>query len=229
MTGFSPRIHPPRIITRWFPSAVWKLDSFEKNVYLTFDDGPIPDVTPWVLDLLRKEEVRATFFCVGENVARYPDIYDEIIRQGHSVGNHTFSHLKGRSCSAIEYFDNIDAAADYIDSNLFRPPHGLMTIEQYKYLSGHYKIIMWDIVSRDFDRNTTPDEVYNNVNRFVSRGSIITFHDSVKAFHNLRTALPRVIKMLKDKGYRLEPIPYSGKVDIILQNERCTGNFLGAS
>ena len=229
MTGFSPRIHPPRIITRWFPGAFWKLNPHENNVYLTFDDGPIPGITPWVLDLLHKEDIRATFFCVGENVVRNPDIYNQIIRQGHSVGNHTHNHLKGRSCNAAEYYTNIEAAAEYIDSNLFRPPHGLMTVEQYRYLSEHYKIIMWDIVSRDFDRNSTPEQVYDNVNRFVSRGSIIIFHDSVKAFPNLKVALPRVIKMLKDKGYRLVPIPYSGKEDVILQQERYTGNFFRAS
>lgn len=229
MTGFSPRIHPPGIITRWFPGAFWKLNPHEKNVYLTFDDGPIPGITPWVLDLLQKEDVRSTFFCVGENVVRHPDIYNQIIHMGHSVGNHTYNHLKGRSSSAEEYYASIEAAAEHIDSDLFRPPHGLMTIEQYRYLSEHYKIIMWDIVSHDFDRNSTPEQVFENVNRFVSNGSIITFHDSVKAFPNLKMALPRVIKMLKDKGYRMDPIPYSGKEDILLQQEKHTGSFFRAS
>lgn len=229
MTGFSPRIHPPRFITRWFPGAVWKLNPQENNVYLTFDDGPIPGITPWVLELLQKEDVQATFFCVGENVARHPVIYEQIIGQGHSVGNHTFNHLKGRSCSAAGYYANIERAAEYIDSDLFRPPHGLMTFEQYRYLSEKYRIIMWDVVSRDYDQDSTPEQVFDNVLRFVSEGSVITFHDSVKAFPNLKTALLRVIKMLKDKGYGLLPIPYSGKEDVILQQNRYNGNFFRAS
>jgi len=180
-------------------------------VFLTFDDGPIPEVTPWVLDLLKKEDIKATFFCVGENVQKYPGIYQQILDEGHSVGNHTFNHLQGIKTNNQDLFSNIEKAANYIHSDLFRPPHGLLKPSQYKYLKKKYRIIMWDLISCDYDKWIKPGEVLKNVTDFVRPGSIITFHDSEKARINLMKALPLSIQWMKEQGYRFEAIPYSQK------------------
>jgi peptidoglycan-N-acetylglucosamine deacetylase len=208
MRGWAPLIHPPACITRWFPEATWNLRNGENKVYLTFDDGPVPDITPQVLEILNKESAGATFFCVGENVSRYPEIFDMVLQQNHSVGNHTYNHLQGLKTSPHEYFQNIAKAGSIINSNLFRPPHGLLKYSQYKVLSKQYKIIMWDVLSMDHHPRTTSARLIRDVTRFARDGSIITFHDSVKSIAKLKAALPLVIKMLKDKGYSLQPIPY---------------------
>jgi peptidoglycan/xylan/chitin deacetylase (PgdA/CDA1 family) len=184
------------------------MDEHQRVVYLTFDDGPVPQVTPWVLDLLEKESIQATFFCVGENVQKYPALYQQILAGGHSVGNHTFNHLQGIKCGNEHYFSNIDTAGNYIDSDLFRPPHGLMGASQYKHLKTRYRIIMWDLISCDYDGRLKPAKVLKNVVDFVRPGSIITFHDSVKAKVNLFEALPESIGWMKEQGYRFEAIPY---------------------
>ncbi|MDR1860402.1 MAG: polysaccharide deacetylase family protein [Bacteroidales bacterium] len=172
-----------------------------KTVYLTFDDGPVPEVTPWLLDLLKEQDIKACFFCVGENVKKHANIYLRILREGHLTGNHTFNHLVGLKTTVKEYVDNVELAARYIKSALFRPPHGFLRRGQYQILSGRYRIIMWDVVSCDYRRTLTPVHVVDNVMQHVRPGSIITFHDSLKAERNLRIALPDVIKKLKEEGY----------------------------
>jgi peptidoglycan/xylan/chitin deacetylase (PgdA/CDA1 family) len=211
MKRFDPRVRLPGFITSLFREAVWRLDETDRTVYLTFDDGPIPEVTPWVLELLRKEDLRATFFCVGENVVRYPDIYRQIIDDGHSVGNHTYNHWQGLRKTDHEYFDNISKAGECINSDLFRPPHGWMKTSQYFYLRKHYRIIMWDLISCDYDTQFSPSEVFRNVTDFVRPGSIITFHDSIKAKRNLTEALPAAISWMREQGYRFEAITYNTK------------------
>lgn len=209
MTRFAPHIHPPKLITRIYPKALWRFPQGDNAVYLTFDDGPVPEATPWILDLLEKENVKATFFCVGENVVKHPFLYAQILEQGHSVGNHTFNHLQGLRTANGIYLDNIEKAAQYIDSSLFRPPHGLMTPMQYKALVTKYKIVMWDVISGDINPNSTSRDIIGNISDFVTDGSIITFHDSIRTISNLRKILHRTIKALKDSGFHLKPIPFS--------------------
>ena len=212
MKCLDPRVRLPGFLTSLFKEAVWRFKEVGQTVYLTFDDGPIPEVTPWVLDLLDKEAIKATFFCVGENVQRYPDVYRQIVERGHSVGNHTFNHLQGYKQVDQDYFNNIEKAGNYIDSDLFRPPHGLLKVSQYNYLKKKYRVIMWDLITCDYDSRLKPEEVLKNVTDFVRTGSILTFHDSEKAKYNLMNALPPAIKWIKDQGYRFEAIPYNQKL-----------------
>ncbi len=209
MKRFNPRVRLPGLFTGLFRNAVWRMDPTKQVVYLTFDDGPIPEITPWVLGLLRKENIRATFFCVGENVQKYPDVYKQILDAGHSVGNHTFNHIQGFRKTDQEYFSNIEKAAGYIDSDLFRPPHGRIKPTQYHHLKRHFRIIMWDVVSCDYDARLTPEKVFSNIRHFVRPGSVITFHDSIKAEKNLKEVLPWAIRWMKEQGYRFEAIPYT--------------------
>ena len=203
-----PHVQLPGFITSWFPKAIWNIKSNKKVVYLTFDDGPIPEVTPCVLNLLEQDNIPATFFCVGENVKKHTEIYYQILKKGHAVGNHTYNHIKGFKSKNIEYYRNIDKAGEFINSNLFRPPYGLFTKQQYKFLSLKYKIIMWDIISYDYDQKLSGEDVVQNVMKNVRPGSIITFHDSIKAEKNLCYALPHIIRLLKEQGYDFRKIEY---------------------
>ena len=211
MQRFDPRIRLPQLLTRCFSGALWRLPEDEMKVVLTFDDGPIPEVTPWVLDLLKKEKIKACFFCVGENVERYPDVYQRILDEGHQTGNHTFNHLQGLKTSNGVFFNNIEKAAGYIHSNLFRPPHGWMRKSQFNELRKYYQVVMWDIISGDYRQDLTPEIVAQNVLDFVRPGSIITFHDSIKALGNLTHALPLVIEKLKESGYQFVRLPQASK------------------
>lgn len=198
---------PPVLYRILFPEAVWRIKRKKRRVvYLTFDDGPVPEVTPWVLDTLDKYGVKATFFMVGDNVARNPQLFEEIKRRGHCYGNHTMNHLQGMKTTRDDYMHNIDQANELIDSTLFRPPHGLMKWSQARAIKERYNIIMYDLVTRDYSRNLNGDEVLANVRRYVRNGSIIVFHDSLKAEKNLRYALPRAIEWLKEQGYEFETI-----------------------
>lgn len=212
MNCYDPRVRLPGFFTSFFTDAVWRFKEAGQAVYLTFDDGPIPEVTPWVIDLLEKEEIKATFFCVGENVQKHPDVYQQILDAGHSVGNHTFSHLQGIKQVDQEYFSNIEKAERFINSDLFRPPHGLLKASQYNYLKKKYRMIMWDLITCDYDYSIKPEKVVKNVKDFVRPGSIVTFHDSQKAKFNLMNALPPSIKWMKDQGYCFEAIPYNKKL-----------------
>jgi len=209
MKRFDPRVRLPGFITSLFRGATWRFDQTKRMVYLTFDDGPIPEVTPWVLELLRKEDIKATFFCVGENVVRYPEVYQQILNDGHSVGNHTYNHWQGLKKENQEYFSNIEKAGEYINSDLFRPPHGWLKPSQYRYLKKRFRIVMWDLISCDYDSRFSSEVVLGNIKDFVRPGSVITFHDSIKAWKNLKRALPESISWLKEQGYRFEAIPYS--------------------
>ena len=198
---------PPLLYRILFPEAVWRIKHKKRRVvYLTFDDGPVPEVTPWVLDTLDHYGVKATFFMVGDNVARNPQLFDEIKRRGHGYGNHTMNHLQGMKTTLADYILNIDQANELIDSSLFRPPHGLMKWSQARAIKERYNIIMYDLVTRDYSRQMNGEEVLANVRRYVRNGSIIVFHDSLKAEKNLRYALPRAIEWLKEQGYEFETI-----------------------
>lgn len=180
------------------------MDSNERSVYITFDDGPIPESTPFILQTLAEFDIRATFFMVGDNVRKYPDLYRQIVAAGHQVGNHTYHHLGGFKHLAKTYIDDVERANDLIGSHLFRPPHGFMTHSEFLWLRRKYRIIMWDLVTRDYSKWLTADDVYNNVRRYTRNGSIITFHDSLKSIDKLRTALPRSLQWLKEQGYEFK-------------------------
>ena len=196
-------IEQPAIYLRGlYPRALWRMDRHEKVVYLTFDDGPIPESTPFILDTLRQYDVKATFFMVGDNVRKHPELYDRIMTEGHQVGNHTHNHISGFRHSLRDYSFNVEKANAYIRSHLFRPPHGWMRLPQYALLSRKYKVVMWDLVTRDYSKWITAQGVVNNIKRYTRPGSIITFHDSLKSIDKLRTALPASIEWLREEGYR---------------------------
>ena len=198
-------IEQPAIWLRWlYPRATWRMDKNERAVYLTFDDGPIPEATPFILKTLAEFGVHATFFMVGDNVRKHPELYDQIVAAGHQVGNHTFNHWGGFKHTTRSYSENVQKANDLIHSHLFRPPHGWMRWEQYFWVGRKYRIVMWDLVTRDYSKRMRPEQVLNNVKRYARNGSIITFHDSLKSIDKLHYALPESLRWLKEQGYEFK-------------------------
>lgn len=198
-------VSPPLIYRLCYRRALWRGDSFDSQgrplVYLTFDDGPIPEVTPRVLELLAEYGVRATFFMVGDNVRRHPQLLQQVLDAGHAVGNHTMHHLQGLRCGTRRYLRDIEQAADIIPSKLFRPPHGLMRRRQYWALLKRYKIVMQTLITCDYDAALTADDIVTNVKRHLQPGVIIVLHDSLKAHPRMLQALPRILTHIKDQGY----------------------------
>jgi peptidoglycan/xylan/chitin deacetylase (PgdA/CDA1 family) len=200
-------VQPPKWTRLILPGLSWQEPASEPSVYLTFDDGPIPEITPWVLDRLDECNVKATFFCVGENVMKHPQVYHEILKRGHRVGNHTFNHLSAWNCSSAEYFNNIALAEHYIKSNLFRPPHGKLFPWQILKLKRKFKkIVMWDVLTYDFVQNMESSKVLNHIKLHARNGSIIVFHDSLKAREHLENTLVDAINHLKEKGFQFKLI-----------------------
>ncbi|MCM1355454.1 MAG: polysaccharide deacetylase family protein [Staphylococcus sp.] len=199
---------PPFFYRLLFTEAIWRiLHRGKRVVYLTFDDGPVPEETPWVLDVLDSFDVKATFFMVGDNVRKHPEVFEEVKRRGHAYGNHTMHHLQGLKVSATTFFRDITEADQLIGSPLFRPPHGIISPWQTKLIKRHYNIIMYDVVTRDYSKRLTGEQVLANVKRYTRNGSIIVFHDSLKAHDRMRYALPRAIQWLKDEGYEFRMLP----------------------
>jgi peptidoglycan-N-acetylglucosamine deacetylase len=199
-------IKTPWIAKKIFSSYVWSLPADDDVVYLTFDDGPHPIITPWVLNQLKTNEVKATFFCIGNNIEKYPEVFQQILDEGHSVGNHTYCHLNGWQTDDKKYLDDVSKASQLVKTNLFRPPYGRIKNSQAKKIpsamqTGDAKIIMWDVLSADFDTSFTPEQCLKNVIENVTRGSIIVFHDSEKAYENLRYTLPKTLESLKQTGF----------------------------
>lgn len=188
------------------PGLTWKIPAVENEVYLTFDDGPHPTITPFVLNQLRQHNAKATFFCIGKNVQLYPKVYEQILSEGHRIGNHTHNHLNGWKTENNLYSENVLLAKKQIDSNLFRPPYGKILRSQVRQLKGSFKIIMWDVLSGDFDVKLSPQKCLQNVLTNTSAGSIIVFHDSEKAFARLQYVLPNALKFFAEKGYLMEAI-----------------------
>lgn len=198
-------IEQPAKWLRWlYPNALWRMDKNDHSVYLTFDDGPIPESTPFILETLRRYNAKATFFMVGENVLRYHDLYNQIVAEGHQVGNHTFNHIGSFKHCTLTYALNIQQANDLIKAHLFRPPHGWMRHSVYWWFQRRYKIVMWDLVTRDYSKWLTADDVVRNVKRYTRNGSIITFHDSLKSIDKLKTALPEALEWLQEQGYEFK-------------------------
>ncbi len=187
---------------RWFyPKVTFNRSRKEKKVYLTFDDGPIPEITPFILDTLAKHQIKATFFCVGENIEKNRVIFDRLCKEGHQVGNHTYNHLKGWDHTDQIYLENIKKCQDLTKSSLFRPPYARAKKSQLAQLYKHYEIIYWDVLSGDFDQNVSPEKCLQNVTRYSKNGSIIVFHDNIKAIERVTYALPKTIEHFKKKGY----------------------------
>lgn len=207
----------PLMVKKILPNYIWNMPDSEKNLYLTFDDGPTPEITNWVLETLNMFDAKATFFCIGKNIENYKDIFQNILDNRHSIGNHTNNHLKGWRTPTKDYLENIDKAQKIINSqlenrdfkgvNLFRPPYGQIRPKQGKALANlGFKVVMWNVLSFDWDKTISKKDCLNNVISNCSNGSIVVFHDSVKAEKNMKYALPRVLEHYKNQGYTFKPI-----------------------
>lgn len=206
-------IKVPTLIKKIFYNQIWDIPNDENKIYLTFDDGPTPEITKWVLEILEKENIKATFFCIGNNIEKHPEIFNSIFQKGHSIGNHTFNHLQGWKTTTKQYIENVELNATEICKlntdycKLFRPPYGKIKPSQSKLLRKKgFKIIMWDVLSKDYDANCSPEKCLENVVKNTKQGSIIVFHDSIKAQNNLKYVLPKAIEILKNKGFVFDTI-----------------------
>ncbi|MCW3806088.1 polysaccharide deacetylase family protein [Plebeiibacterium marinum] len=200
-------VHPNYALRKIFNGATWLEQTSQNEVFVTFDDGPIPEVTPWVLDEADKWGAKLTFFCVGENVHKHPDVYQEVLKRGHAVGNHTYNHIKAFSYSKKDYFKNIDKASELIETTLFRPPHGYLYPWYVKPLKKKFeKIVMWDILSRDYDQDFNKESVFVNVEKYLRPGAVIVFHDSLKAEKNMKYAFPKTLELINKRNYTASSI-----------------------
>lgn len=197
---------PLKLLQLFYKGAVWRVKTDEKVIYLTFDDGPTPEVTTKVLDILEAYNIKASFFCIGQNVINYPEIYQSIISKGHTVGNHTHSHLKGLETSNEEYLSNVKEASKYIDSQYFRPPYGRIKRSQLRALQKDYTVVLWDLITRDYNANLSSKYILQNIKRLKRNGSIVVFHDSKKAEKRLLAVLPEAIKYWIQQGYTFKKL-----------------------
>jgi len=196
----------PEILKFLIKDVVWRMNPDERCIYLTFDDGPIPEVTPLVLDILDDFHAKATFLCVGENVSKYPEVLENVKQQGHAVGNHTFNHVKGFQCSVDDYRSNVMKADELIKSPIFRPPHGQIKPQQIKDLKKNFKILLWDFITYDYDKSIAPTKVYKEVQNKSRNGSIVVFHDSLKAQKKMLEVLPKALKFWQTEGYEIKKV-----------------------
>ncbi|HRN41022.1 MAG TPA: polysaccharide deacetylase family protein [Vicingus sp.] len=199
-------VKTPKVLKRTYPKYVWDFTSIEKTIYLTFDDGPTPEITSWVLDELKKYNAKATFFCIGKNVEQHPDLFNHILAQEHAVGNHTYNHLNGWETKSFPYLKDVVKCSKVFQSTLFRPPYGKLTRFQAKAILSDYTIIMWDVLSADFDKNCSPEKCLKNVLQNAKKGSIVVFHDSLKAEKNLKYTLPKVLEHFTKLGFQFKAI-----------------------
>lgn len=197
-------VKTPQFIQKLFPNFTWRIPTEEKVIHLTFDDGPIPEVTPWVLEQLAQHNAKATFFCVGDNVQKHPDVLEMVKMAGHAIGNHTYNHLNGWLSENVQYFLNVRRCAQALRSSLFRPPYGRMKPRQGDFLQRYYRIVMWDVLSGDFDPEISADQCLQNVLSNAKKGSIIVFHDSLKAWEKLQYVLPKVLTHFSSEGFRFD-------------------------
>ena len=193
------RVAPPKFVQRLFPDIVWRIED-EDGIYITFDDGPTPGVTEWILATLKRYDAKATFFVLGKNVELYPDLYEKILREGHSVGNHTYSHQKGLTMSTERYLEDIDLAAGMVHTELFRPPYARITRSQVRAVAKRFRIVMWSVLSRDYNRNLSPKKCLRGTIRGLKGGDIISLHDSAKSFRNTSYVLPAILRYAREKG-----------------------------
>ena len=195
----------PKFIKRMFPMLHWNFSDAD-SIFITFDDGPHPKITPWVLDQLKRYDAKATFFCIGKNVEQYPEVVEKIKTEGHSLGNHSYSHIKGWGYSAGRYIEDVDLANGLIHTTLFRPPYGRISLTQIRRVAERNHIIMWDILSRDYSHFVSPKRCVKGVVKHLRGGSVIVFHDSVKASRNLYYALPIVLEEIRKRGFTCKAI-----------------------
>ncbi|HSH50194.1 MAG TPA: polysaccharide deacetylase family protein [Bacteroidales bacterium] len=195
-----------RFAAIFFRHLTWYFPQRKNEIFLTFDDGPIPDITPWVLSILKEYNAKATFFCVGQKVQKNIALYQQIMNEGHAVGNHSYSHLSGWKTKNQEYYKDIYKASGLIHSNLFRPPYGKITLQQIKQLKDEYRIVMWDVLSYDYHPKITPQKCLRNVLQKITSGSVVVFHDNQKALKNLHYTLPLVLQYFSEKGFVFKPI-----------------------
>jgi len=203
-------VKTPKFIQRLFPNYLWKKASLSKTIYLTFDDGPTPEITQWTLDTLKHYNAKATFFCIGDNVKKHPSIFDNLIKEKHTIGNHTFNHLKGWNTNTEDYINNTEKAQEAINpkhKHLFRPPFGKIKRRQANLLINKgYKIVMWSVLSYDWEVSVSQEKCLKNVLKNTSSGSIVVFHDSVKASKNMQYALPKMLDHFSKKGYQFKSL-----------------------
>lgn len=197
---------PTKILSKIYPKGIFRKDPEEKAVYLTFDDGPIPEVTPWLLEVLDRYGIKATFFVVGDNVRKYPEIFKMLVDKGHKIGNHTFNHVRSMRMRNPDYIDNVKKCESYFKTRLFRPPHGIMRRWSYRYMTGNYDIVFYDVITRDYNGKLNPEKVLDIVKKYTRNGSIIVFHDSLRSEKNLRYALPKAIEWLNSQGYAFKSL-----------------------
>lgn len=196
----------PRFFRILFPSKTWGLLRKTNKVYLTFDDGPQPEITEWVLNLLKQYQIKATFFCVGENVVKHDELFQRIIEEGHAIGNHSMRHERGTRTSLDEYVKSIDEADAHIQSSLFRPPYGRITLRQTWKLRKKYRIVMWSWLSYDYDHSVSTKRILSNAKKDVQSGDILVFHDNIKSFERLKEILPQFLDVVKSKGFSFDVI-----------------------
>ena len=212
-----PNLSPPRCLARVFPGATWCIPNSNREVYITFDDGPVPGVTDWVLDELQSRGVHATFFCLGRNAERYPELLDRIVHEGHAVGNHTYSHLRGFEVGRMTYYDDVVMANELLHSDLFRPPYGRITFAQARLLALRFRLVLWSVLSMDYSKYMAPAECLQIVQHCTRSGDIVVFHDSWRAERNLRYALPRALDYLLAAGFVLAPLKIPEPVPVPVQ------------
>ena len=201
-------VRPPSFLRWIYPNAVWNLPSEQKVVYLSFDDGPTPFVTEKVLELLEEYQAKATFFCIGKNIEQHPELFNLVKEKGHHIGSHTYSHLNGWKSNSTDYLTDYQKGRELVGSNLFRPPYGRVLLNPLQTIQKQDKVIMWDILSKDYNEEILPKTILNNVLNNLKPGSIIVFHDSEKAKKNVLAVLPLLLQNLKQQGYAMEAIPY---------------------
>ena len=199
-------IQTPKIFHRLFPQLLWKVNVTSKIIYLTFDDGPHPKITPKVLNILADYGVKASFFCVGENVRKYPGTFKQIIMAGHTVGNHTFHHLKGWVTPNEAYLEDVKSCHALVNSSLFRPPYGKLKLSQIRALKKQFRLVMWSVIAYDYDKKISPGQCLEIVTKNTGPGDIVVFHDSEKAAKNMLYALPRFLEYFSEKGFRFESL-----------------------
>lgn len=195
-------VRPPAILRRYYKHSVWRMVNEERIIYLTFDDGPIEELTPWVLDILKEKNIKATFFCVGNNIDKYPAIFKRTLEEGHKVGNHTYNHLKGWKTKSPQYFKNVEKCEQLTGTKLFRPPYGRIKRKQFRELSRNYKVIFWDVLTHDYDQLIPPETCLKNSIKYTRNGSIVVFHDNIKAQKNLKFVLPQYIEHFLKLNYK---------------------------
>ncbi len=204
--------YTPRFLQQLLPNMVWRTDAANKELFLTFDDGPIPEITEWILETLKAYKAKATFFCVGQNIERHQTIFEQIKAEGHAVGSHTYNHLSGWATENVDYILNVRKAAKLAGTNLFRPPYGRLKPSQTRFLKHHYRIIMWDVLSGDFDPSISAEQCFQNVIRNTINGSIIVFHDSIKSQEKVMYTLPKVLEHYTNLGYSFNSLDQFNRI-----------------